>query len=112
MPRDLRRDVVRREYPDGRRDVDIHAPSIALHIGAMDYQLFDPERPQLDPNDLLREFGGKVTDPRSINYNCPLCYQTMRYDLFVAHARPCFKRYGSLIDPTLKQYRGVSLDGD
>ena len=97
--------------------MEIHAPTIEIRLRSMLTQamasgepvLFDPERPQLDPNALLRERGGRITDPASVNWNCPLCYKTMSYDLFVAHARGCFRRYGSLLDPTLKQYKGVSL---
>jgi hypothetical protein len=56
--------------------------------------LYDPERPKEDPNDLLnRVHGGQMLDPHAMNHNCPFCSKTMAWDLFVAHAEACFRRW-------------------
>lgn len=60
--------------------------------------LFDPEQPHEDPNDLLnRVHGGKMMDPRAMNHNCPFCNRTMAWDLFVAHAEACFRRWRKVV---------------
>jgi len=60
--------------------------------------LFDPENPYEDPNDLLnRVHKGKMLDPKEMNHNCPFCSKTMAWDLFVAHAEPCFKKWRKVV---------------
>lgn len=67
--------------------------------------LFDPERPREDPNDLLRRVHhGQMLDPRSMNHNCPFCNKTMAWDLFVAHAEPCFRRWRKVV---YRQHRTI-----
>lgn len=53
----------------------------------------DPDRPKLDPNELLNSLGGRMTDPHAMNHNCPFCHRTMGWDLFRAHMRDCQKRW-------------------
>lgn len=72
--------------------------------------LHDPERPFKDPNELLRERGGKMLDRNSVNHNCPCCEKTMSWPLFAAHARECFERAFHTLPTGLRVYRGVSLD--
>jgi len=60
--------------------------------------LMDPDKPKEDPNDLLnRVHKGKMLDPRAMNHNCPFCNKTMAWDLFVAHAEDCFKRWRKVV---------------
>lgn len=60
--------------------------------------LMDPDKPKEDPNDLLnRVHHGKMLDPKEMNHNCPFCNKTMAWDLFVAHAEACFKKWRSVV---------------
>lgn len=72
--------------------------------------IFDPERPLKEPNELLAEMGGRMTDPNTIDWNCPLCYQTMTWTLFAAHVRPCLKRNFHLLPIEHRKFTGATPD--
>jgi hypothetical protein len=58
--------------------------------------IFDPDRPTLTPDDLLKEMGG-MADPNAMNHKCPFCdREPMRWEIFSAHARECFLSYQAL----------------
>lgn len=92
--------------PPERRDVLILAPVASAVVSV---PIFDPERPRVDPNKLLRALGGKLTDPRKVSHNCPLCNETMRWELFEAHAPACIQRWGKTVDPIHRRYAGADL---
>jgi hypothetical protein len=74
------------------------------------FALFDPERPQEDPNDLLRRMGGRVTDPNAMNHHCPLCDTTYNWQLFKAHLRDCYRRNRKVrLDITRRVFAGGSV---
>ena len=58
--------------------------------------MFDPERPNVTADDLLKELGGKMTDPSAMNHNCPFCHKTLQWALFNVHLEPCLNRWRSL----------------
>lgn len=99
-----------------RKDVRIYAPtargSLSMKQVVTDSVLFDPERPHMGPNELLREIGD---DPTKLQFNCPFCHETMGYDLFVAHipttreGRGCLKRNWGTIDVTNRRFSGASI---
>lgn len=73
-----------------------------------DFFLMDPERPKADPNELLNLRRGEMVDPRRINHNCPICNRTMAWDLFKAHAEPCYRKWRKVkLDITRKVFRGA-----
>ena len=55
--------------------------------------LMDPEQPKVDANQLLNQRGGRMLNPQDMNHNCPFCNRTMAWDLFMAHAEYCFKKW-------------------
>lgn len=60
--------------------------------------LYDPDKPKEDPNDLLnRVHHGQMLDPRAMNHNCPFCNKTMAWDLFVAHAEDCYRKWRKVV---------------
>lgn len=75
-----------------RQDVTVQTPPATAVVDALRGMLYDPDRPQLDPNDLLRELG-RVIDPDSMNHNCPFCGKTMSWQLFIAHLVPCVTKW-------------------
>lgn len=72
--------------------------------------LFNPDQPQKSADDLLRDLGGQMTDPRKVDHNCPFCQKTMRWELFLAHIRPCMTKWGSLYRHTYAVAGGVHLE--
>lgn len=68
--------------------------------------LMDPEKPTVDANALLTERGGAMTDPRSMNHNCPFCRKTMAWELFQAHALACVTRWFKTMDVTKRKFAG------
>lgn len=74
--------------------------------------LLDPDKPLADPNVLLKEQGGRLDDPRTINHNCPICNRTLAYDLFVAHLkgpRGCYAKWRKVkLDITKKKFTGAT----
>lgn len=79
----------------------IHAESAVANFPKFNRQnvfLMDPDQPKEDPNDLLnRVHGGKMMDPKAMNHNCPFCNKTMAWDIFVAHAEYCFRRWRKVV---------------
>ncbi len=57
-----------------------------------EFLLFDPDKPQKDPNQLAAEQGG-LTDPNEIDWFCPGCDKTMSWEIFNAHGRACYIKY-------------------
>ena len=57
------------------------------------FLLLDPEKPLANPNELLKLRRGRIADPRAINHNCPCCNRTMAWELFRAHALPCYRKW-------------------
>lgn len=91
-------------------DVTIHAPTaVAYFRNAGRAMLFDPERPTVDPDQLLKELGG-MTDPRLVNHNCPVCHRTMRWELFTAHAEACMRRWFKTLDIIHRKFPGAAVD--
>lgn len=84
-----------------KRSVTINAATAVAQFPRFNRQnvfLMDPEKPKEDPNDLLnRVHHGQMLDPRSMNHNCPFCSKTMAWDLFVAHAEYCFKKWRKVV---------------
>lgn len=60
------------------------------------FTVLNPAQPQKDPDELLKEFKGNMRDPRAIDHNCPFCDKTMRWELFLAHLRPCIEKYAHM----------------
>lgn len=99
-----------------RKDVTIHAPtargSLSMTQVVKDSILFDPERPHMGPNELLREIGN---DPTKLMFNCPFCHKDMNYDLFVAHipntveGKGCLTRNWGTVDVTNRRFSGASV---
>lgn len=76
--------------------------------GFRDFFLYDPDKPMDNPDALLRARGGKLTDPRAVNHNCPICNRTMAWDLFQAHARPCYAKWRKVkLDISRKVFKGA-----
>lgn len=69
--------------------------------------LHDPEQPHKTAEELYREAGG-MTDPASMDHNCPLCHKTMSWALFQAHAEDCATRWYKTIDPSKRFYAGAA----
>lgn len=84
-----------------RKSAYINAPAAKAAFPVFERQnvfLYDPEKPREDPNDLLnRVHGGQMLDPRAMNHNCPFCNKTMAWDLFVAHAEACFRKWRKVV---------------
>lgn len=106
-----------------RKDVNIYAVPARAGVrapfpfsarGLGEAVLFDPERPTVGPNELLKEQGGMV-DPRFINHNCPFCHKTMSWALFGAHMKDtkegpgCFRRWFHTMDVTKRRFPGASI---
>jgi hypothetical protein len=73
------------------------------------FQAFDPERPDEDPNELARRMRGM--GPQAMLHNCPCCHDTMEWDLFRAHLRPCYVKWRSVtLDITKRKFAGASLE--
>lgn len=84
-------------------------PAEALFRQRM-YSLFDPERPEEDPNALLNRMGGRLTDPNAMNHNCPMCNRTLSWLLFRAHLRPCYAKWRKVkLDITHRRFQGGSV---
>jgi hypothetical protein len=79
---------------------------LMLTLGAL---LFDPERPNLTPDQLLKERGGRMTDRAGDLHNCPFCHTSMALDLFRIHLEPCLRRNYSTIDVTHRRFSGANL---
>lgn len=71
--------------------------------------MVDTDRPNVSPEQLLRERKGRRVMPGDL-HNCPFCHKTWPGDVFIAHLRPCLVRNYSTLDPTLKVFRGASLN--
>lgn len=121
--------ATRLHYAGGRLDTTIHAPAASMRLDSpappgadtlrefrravvelaefmpgtiFDVPVFDPRRPELDPNALLEEMGGRK-DPRAMNHHCGLCCthgspeacerDAMRWELFLVHLPDCWRRY-------------------
>ena len=84
-----------------KRSVRINAATAVATFPRFDRSnmfLFDPDKPHEDPNDLLnRVHHGQMLDPRAMNHNCPFCNRTMAWDLFVAHAEGCFRKWRKVV---------------
>lgn len=104
-----------------RKDVRIQAVVARMGVRAprmtdivKDSVLFDPERPHMGPNELLKEIGD---DPTLLKFNCPFCHKDMTYALFVAHipdtkaGKGCTTRNWSTIDVTNRRFKGASIGG-
>lgn len=93
-----------------RRDVTIHGETAAAFWTTRQRAtLFDPERPDEDPNDLANRLGG-VVDPNQVNHNCGMCHKTMRWPLFVAHMKDCMRRNFHTMDPLHRRYAGATIE--
>lgn len=83
------------------KSVQVNASVAKSFVNSFNRQnifLFDPDQPKEDPNELLnRVHHGKMLDPREMNHNCPFCNKTMAWDLFLAHAEDCFKRWRKVV---------------
>ena len=80
-------------------------PSLAFK--RENFLLLDPEAPLADPNELLAKQGGRLDDPRTMNHNCPSCGRTMTWDLFRAHALPCYRKWRRVkLDITKRVFQG------
>jgi hypothetical protein len=91
-----------------RKDVTIHSESAVAYFSARGRSmLYDPDRPKVDPNQLYAELGS-MTDPRLVNHNCPICHKTMQWDLFVAHAEGCMRRWYHTLDVAHRKFRGAT----
>lgn len=75
----------------------------------LDSVAFDPERPHVSPEQLLRERGGRMSDPDD-RHCCPCCNRVMTAPLFAAHLERCFRRNYHTIDVTHHVFRGATLD--
>lgn len=93
-----------------RRDVQVHSETAVAYFSASARNmLYDPERPAVDADQLMRELGGML-DPRLVNHNCPVCHKTMRWELFVAHAEPCMRRWFKTLDVMHRSFPGAALE--
>lgn len=101
-----------------QRDVTIPAVTAeAVFSARARSMIFDPERPGVDPDQLLSEIkrqGGGMVDPRALNHNCPFCQKTMSWDLFKAHLSPnapgggCLTRWFHTVDITNRRFTGAT----
>lgn len=66
------------------------AKQVAFHPG--NFMLFDPEQPHKDANQLAAELGG-LTDPNEVQHNCPGCNKSFEWEIFKAHALPCYRKW-------------------
>jgi hypothetical protein len=77
-------------------------------IFSRDAFLFDPEQPQLDPNELAK----RAADPRAILHWCPMCERSLEYDVFWAHIKGphgCYARWRKVkLDITRKKFAGAT----
>lgn len=101
---------------DGR-NVSIFAPTAVAFFDAKvraDAFLFDPDRPHVGPNQLLKEMGNMI-DPRQMSHHCPFCDKTMSWELFGAHMKRskegpgCFQRWFNTMDVTHRKFSGASI---
>jgi len=60
------------------------------------FTVLDPAQPLKDPDELLKDLHGNMKDPSAIDHNCPFCDTTMRWELFLAHLRPCMEKYAHM----------------
>ena len=92
------------EHP--RRSTTVSAPAFRPE----NFIVFDPDQPQKDPNDLAAAMGG-LTDPNEMQHNCPGCHRTMEWELFKAHALPCYKQWRKVAPGWRRHrnFRGATL---
>ena len=57
-----------------------------------EFMLFDPDEPHKSAEQLAAE-QGSLTDPNEIQWNCPGCNKSFSWEIFNAHALPCYKRW-------------------
>ena len=97
-----------------KRDAVIHAaPAFAFTRAPVfdprNVFLFDPDEPHKSAEEIAREMGGKLTDPRTMNHNCPLCERTMTWELFRAHMGECYTRNRLVkLDITKRKFAGAT----
>ena len=56
------------------------------------FMLLDPDQPKKDANQLAAELGG-LTNPNEVQHNCPGCNKSYEWEIFVAHALPCYRKW-------------------
>lgn len=67
-------------------------PSAFDSLREENFMLFDPDQPHKTANELAEELGG-VTDPNEIEWNCPGCDKNFEWQIFRAHALPCYRKW-------------------
>lgn len=91
------------------RSATVKAPTALAAFQSGNFLLLDPDHPKGDPNELLRQQGGRLNDPRTMNHNCPVCHRTMTWELFKAHFREEYIKWRSVvIDVTKRKFPGAS----
>ena len=97
-----------------KRDAVIHAVTADAFTRAPVFDprnifLFDPDEPHKSAEEIHREMGGTMIDPRTINHNCPFCNRTMAWDLFRVHMEDCYIRNRLVkLDITKRKFAGAS----
>jgi hypothetical protein len=84
------------------------------------FTLFDPERPEEDPNALLGRMQGREHDPNAMKHHCPMCChsvtaagceaEAMEWAVFRAHLRKCYiDNRLTKLDITHRKFAGASV---
>ena len=72
--------------------------------------LFDPDQPHKSAETLAQELGG-VTSPTEVEHNCPGCNKSYEWEIFKAHALPCYRKWRKVAAGWRKhvKYAGATL---
>ena len=89
-----------------KRLVDIEGAIARAFFNPKAMVLMDPDDPTVDVNELYQRRGQEMTDLKLMNFNCPMCYKTMAYELFVPHVEYCFTKWYKLTDPSKRNFSG------
>ncbi len=60
------------------------------------FMMFDPDQPHKSAEQLAKE-QGRLTDPNEVEHNCPGCDRSMTWDIFQAHALPCYRKWRKVV---------------
>ena len=70
------------------------------------FMVFDPDQPHKSAEQLAAEQGG-LTDPAEVEHNCPGCNKSFTWDIFQAHAIPCYRKWWK-VAPGWRRHRSFA----
>ncbi len=75
-----------------RRSTTIRTGTNTPAFSQENFMMFDPDQPHKSAEQLAKEQGG-TTDPNEVEHNCPGCNKSFSWDIFKAHAIPCYRKW-------------------